>query len=338
MFNQSSPIIQNMINTGQFGCQYPNSYNPYQNNMIPISQVNYNQPQNNGFIYKPVVDVNQYNGNYNPYSSNGFNQFDNGINQFGNPYANNRPSYDYYNPYGQNMNGYTNGYYGGITPSQYQKMLQGQNNVLKLKYSIAGACFNKQYTDSELERIVNPRARMQQMSKEELELQKEMHMLKQFEELFANPPLETIGMRTAQCIHDMSENMHKEFDSMSLREFLDDNLWKLQREQWLKENIKNRGRDLSRTYSSNDYNELLNMHRSSNPYINELLDNSKYDNNLDDMEIGLPGIMEMQRRRRQILEGKVPQFVSTDEAQRRRNEFTNQIMQQIYSKGGGHNV
>ena len=46
----------------------------------------------------------------------------------------------------------------------------------------------------------------------------------------------------------------------------------------------------------------------------------------------------MQRRRRQILEGKVPQFVSTDEAQRRRNEFTNQIMQQIYSKGGGHNV
>ena len=65
------------------------------------------------------------------------------------------------------LNGYANGYYGGITPSQYQKMLQGQNNVLKLKYSIAGACFNKQYTDSELERIVNPRARMQQMSKEE---------------------------------------------------------------------------------------------------------------------------------------------------------------------------
>ena len=68
------------------------------------------------------------------------------------------------------------------------------------------------------------------------------------------------------------------------------------------------------------------MHKSSNPYVNELLDTSRYDNNLDDMEIGLPQILDMQRRRKQVIEGKVPTYISSEETQRRRHE--------IYNKGG----
>ena len=51
MFNYNSPIVQNMINSGQFGTQTPlqlSAYNPYEqygnpyaqqyNNIIPIGQ------------------------------------------------------------------------------------------------------------------------------------------------------------------------------------------------------------------------------------------------------------------------------------------------------------
>ena len=56
--------------------------------------------------------------------------------------------------------------------------------------------------------------------------------------------------------------------------------------------------------------------------------------NLDDMEIGLPEILDMQKRRKQVLEGRVPTYISSEETQKRRHEFTNQILNQIYNKGG----
>ena len=77
----------------------------------------------------------------------------------------------------------------------------------------------------------------------------------------------------------MLDNMHKALDDHSLCTFLEEDLWKLQREQWIADNISpnSRGRNLSATYNSNDFNELLRLHRSSNPYVDELLNNSRYD-------------------------------------------------------------
>lgn len=348
MFNYQSPIIQNMINTGQFGAQTPlqlSAYNPYgqpqyndpysmqYNNIMPIGQVGYNQQQmpETNYVFAPTQQ--QYNGNVyqHPYFSNS------------NGYAN--PQYNYYDPYGykgyqnQYSGGYYTNYYGGYySPQLYQKRQQQQQTLLKMKYQIAGKCFGKEYTDQELENIVNPQVRVQQIPQKERDMIAEGRRMAYYESLIHQPPLETQAMRTARCIQDMQYNYHKEFDNHSLREFLDDDLWKLNREFWLAENVKSKGRDLSRTYSSDDYNELLNMHRSSNPYVNELLDTSRYDNNLDDMEIGLPMILDMQKRRKQVLEGKVPTYVSSDEAQRRRHEFTSQILSQIYNKGGTSNV
>ena len=350
MVNYNSPIIQNMINTGQFGTQNPlnnNSfnYNPYMEpqpqfmdnqycNIIPIGQVGYNDQYNqqrrpeSKYVFAPV-QPNYANPQYNYYDPYGFK----GYNQ--QPY-----NYDnsYQNGYGYNygyQNGYYNNYYGGYgSPQMYQKQAREQQNLMKMKYQIAGACFGKQYSDQELENIVNPQYRMQRMTDEERSIVSEGKQMAYYESLLHQPPLETQAMRTARCINDMQYNFHQEFDDHSLREFLADDLWKLNREFWIAENIKSKGRDLSRTYSSDDYNELLNMHRSSNPYIDQLLDTSRYDNNLDDMEVGLPELMEARRRRKQIYEGKVPTFVSSEEAQRRRHEFTSQVLNQIYNKGG----
>ena len=349
MFNYNSPIIQNMINTGQFGVQTPlqqSAYNPYQqqygnpyaqqyNNIIPIGQVGYNQgyyyqqqmPQTNNYIFAPTQPQQVYAGN--PYQHPYFNN--------GGAYA--QPNYNYYDPYGykgynNQYGGYQNYYGGYYSPQMYQKQQHQQQELLKMKYRIAGKCFGKEYTDTELEAIVNPVVRREQIPQEKRDLIEEGKRMAYYESLLYQPPLETQAMRTAAHIYDIRENFHKEFDDHSLFEFLNNDLWKLQREFWIRENVKSRGRDLSSTYSSDDYNELLSMHKSSNPYVNELLDTSRYDNNLDDMEIGLPQILDMQRRRKQAIEGKVPTYISSEETQRRRHEFTNQILNQIYNKGG----
>jgi len=135
----------------------------------------------------------------------------------------------------------------------------------------------------------------------------------------------------------MSYNLHQALDNHSLCEFLEDDLWKLQREFWIRDNLKlNGNRDLSTTYNSSDYNELLKLHNSStSSYVSDLLNNSRYDNNLDDIEIGMKMAFDRERRRKAILEGKVPDFISSDETQKRRHEWTQQLMNQIYRKGGG---
>ena len=347
MFNYNSPIVQNMINSGQFGTQTPlqlSAYNPYEqygnpyaqqyNNIIPIGQIGYNQiynqpqmPETNNYIFAPTQPQQGYAGN--PYQHPYFNN--------GGAYA--KPQYDYYDPYGYKgynnpYGGYQNYYGGYYSPQLYQRQQKQQQELLKTKYRIAGKCFGKEYSDAELEAIVNPVVRVQQISQEQREILDEARKMSYYESLLHQPPVETMDMRTAACIHDMKKNYHDEFDNHTLREFLDEDLWKLNREFWLRENVKYRGRDLSNTYSSNDYNELLNMHKSSNPYVNELLDTSRYDNNLDDMEIGLPEILDMQKRRKQVLEGRVPTYISSEETQKRRHEFTNQILNQIYNKGG----
>ena len=144
-------------------------------------------------------------------------------------------------------------------------------------------------------------------------------------------------MATARLIHDMSANFHKEYDGMGLCEFLEDHLWKFQREWWIRDNIDTKSsRNLLNTYSQNPYRELLNMHRSSNPYINDLLFNTKYDNNIDDMEIGMPSVLlTAEQRRRQILEGPVPQFISSAETQKKRNEFFNKLTSMTAAKQQG---
>jgi hypothetical protein len=88
-------------------------------------------------------------------------------------------------------------------------------------------------------------------------------------------------------------------------------------------------------YDSNDYNELLNLHKSSNPYIGSLLNTSRYDNNLDDIEMGMRLALDKARRRMNVLEGKVPDYISSPEVQEARNKFLNVVLEKMYKKNGG---
>ena len=55
--------------------------------------------------------------------------------------------------------------------------------------------------------------------------------------------------------------------------------------------------------------------------------------NLDDMEIGLPTLVKA-REQRQI-NITVPDFISDEATKKRREAFTNEIINQIYNKHGG---
>ena len=338
----NQPEMHNMIQNGQFGTSGPMGYNPYanpMNNMIPldVGQPSYGyHQQNNGYIFQPVggyINQNPYQQQYGGYQQNpyGFN-----------PYASQQPKYDYYNPYGTNYNNpyqqfsYNNysGYQPFSSPLAIQQYQNQQTELMKTKFRIANGYFGKSLNEEELDKKINPQNPANRMTAEQARDREEYNFILYLSQLSRQPQPESMAESNARMLREMSYNMHKELDNHSLCEFLENDLWKLQREEWIKNNIqRNANRNLSSVYDSRDYNELLNMHRSSNPYINELLDNSRYDNNIDDMELGMNIAFDKERRRKQILEGKVPSFISSEETQRRRHEFTSQIMQAIYNKG-----
>lgn len=364
MVNYNSPIVQNMINNGQFGYNSPmannQQFNPYSNtqfmnppiysqpsNIVSFGSMNYNQQTNNNYSFKPVnggFDMG-YNQQYSPYQQNGYYQ----QNYYGyQPYG-----YNQYNNYGSNYGELSpflfspnpvqqqqasSQYYGSLTPQvSYQDIRHRQMGTAKLKASIVNSYFGTEYDPKKIEQMYIPK---DDRTAEEIKRDNEYNKLLYWDSLFRQPAvgaLETEAMRTAKCIADMSRNFHEQFDNVGLCEFLEEHLWKFQREEWIRKNIDIKSRrDLSRIYSIQDYNELLKLHKSStNPYLNDLLDNTKYDNNLDDMEIGLPSVLlDAERRKRNILEGKVPTYISSPETQKQREGYMNMIMEQVYSKRG----
>ena len=62
------------------------------------------------------------------------------------------------------------------------------------------------------------------------------------------------------------------------------------------------------------------------------MDQSIYDNNIDDTEVGLSELFDRERRRRNVLEGKLPTYVSSPEIQKARADYTKQLMDMIYRK------
>lgn len=329
--------MQGMIQNGMFGTSGPINhlgYNPYQNNMIPFG--NQQPQQNNAFIFQPVggyqppspynAYVQQQQSNYyNPYG-NTFTQNPYGYNSYGNAYS--------YNNYG--------GYRPFISPVAMQQFQNQQIELFKIKYRLANHYVGNEIDEDRLDKMCNPNNPIHQKTEERLSIEED-HRFMQYVSNVANGKIQvpkSYAQREADMLNLMSYNLHQELDKHSLCQFLEEDLWKLQREFWIKQNLKlNGNRDLSAVYNSSDFNELLRLHNSSsNPYVSDLLNNSRYDNNRDDLEIGMNMAFERERRRKAILEGKVPDFISSDETQKRRHEWTQQLMNQIYRKGSGNNV
>ncbi len=339
--------LPEMINNGSFGTNQPiGGYNPYANaqpmiqpfgfqqpqifynvqqqqmgNMMPIGSFNYNttafaQQSNQGFVFQPVTA-------YNP-----------------NPY---QPRQDYYNPYPQfnpqQQSPYSYGGYYGYSPfmsmQRRQEIINAQIAVSKLRCKIANAITGTVYDDDKIDQLYNPNNPANIKTSEQQDADRSWNEVQKFHQYSINPsPIDYPEKHLASFMQLQAKNYHDAFDSHSLCEFLEEDYPRLMREFWIAENIKkNATRDLSSVYSSKDYNELLNMHQSSNPYINDLLNQSKYDNNIDDMEVGLAEIFDRERRRRNLLEGKLPTYISSPEVQAQRRAFTESLMQQLYQKG-----
>ena len=339
--------MQGMIYSGAFGTSgpmNPQGFNPYQNNIIPFGynkiqpqQYQYynnpygiQQPQNNGLVFQPVggYQQSQYNSYvqqqqsnyYNPYG-NTFYQTPYGYNSYGNSYS--------YNNYG--------GYSPFMSPVAIQQYQNQQVELFKIKYRLANHYVGNEIDEEYLDRLCNPNNPIRQKTEEQRSIDED-HRFMQYVSKVANGIIQvpkSYIQREADMLNLMSYNKHQALDHHSLCQFLEEDLWRLQREEWIRQNIKiNANRDLSAVYNSNDFNELLKLHNSSsNSYVSDLLNNSRYDNNLDDIEVGMNLALDRERRRRAILEGKVPEFISSDEAQKRRHEWTQQLMNQIYRKG-----
>ena len=135
---------------------------------------------------------------------------------------------------------------------------------------------------------------------------------------------------------EQQEKLRKYEDkSKSLFQFLNEALPCLLQEQWEDTHLDRRAsHNLSKAYNSSAYNELLKMH-TNNSYVNQLLDDSRYDNNFD---IGMNNTLREAIHGKSMLERKVPDSVTSPEEQKRRAAFTQEIINQIYKKGGMVNV
>lgn len=302
--------ILNLINSGQFGSTspiQPTGYNPYNNAYQPNpygAYANYQQPVMIN-QYPDTIQTGYYQPNYNYYNN-------------------------YRNPYYQNFNtyGYPQTYY-----SQYniQKQRSEEFELFKIKRKMLDKYFNVDTDYEELEKQY-----FKQFEPEPIEKvieRNEYQFMQRVSQIASQPRAYDSVIHEAECIRQMSINNAKEFEGHSLFQFFKDDMPQIYREIWCKENI-DRSRSLASTYNSNAYNELLNMHQSNNPYTSMLLDNSRYDNNIDDIEMGLNIAMDKARRRKAILEGKVPAFISSPEIQEKRNQFLNTVFENMYKRDG----
>lgn len=350
--------MYNTIQGGGFGTTGPiNGFSPYMNppmppqgNMINFGgsyQTPYQQQQ---FVFQPTpVGYQQPYGNqqyiqhndnyYNPYAGT---SYGNRANYF-NPYGQFDYNYGYSQYPNQPIYGYQQQYPGyqpygyqpyGQTMSLQQTAMQQHIELEKIKLRGVNRYLGREMSEEELDRRVNPMSGMNKLSKEEQKSRQEFNFMTQLHEQAMQPyQPPTTSQLVDMNILQQASKFREQYDSHSMFEFLNNDFNELCWRMWFEKNtIPNNGRNMSGTYKSKEYNELLAMHRSSNPYINQLMDDSRYDNNTDDYEIGMQAAIERERRRQSILGGGVPDFISSPEVQAARHEWTQKLMSQIYEK------
>lgn len=326
---QQNNQFQQMIVNGQFGQTMP------PNNILPFG----NDYQNN--YYQPMIN-NQIN-NYVPEQYKYYQE----------------PKFDYYNPWGASINnqyqpinygmqyqqpfnyGYNSmiqqPYFYQVTEyqnqpynTQYQNYIREQQYGYRVLYNMVNKYNNKGWTEEDIDNMLNPKPKENKESFEEIMQRRESAYLNHI--INSPAPNEyncSIIRNHMKTMRNLVE-FHKNYDRHSMYEFLCKDLPEIFYGFWIEENCNpNITRDLSQLYNSNDYNELLKMHRSGNPYMNEILDTSRYDNNLDDNEMGIELAFQRAKRKADLLEGRI----SSEEKMRRRELMTQEIINMMRSRG-----
>ena len=215
-----------------------------------------------------------------------------------------------------------------------------------LKYKMVMKYYGNEVSDSEainkFDKVYNPQSVYKELSPEQIKKHNERqefayicNLGKQIEygSKIVDPRYENMCTEQAK--------MHQ-LDGHNLIQFFNDDLWRIKREQFIEQYIipkHNEGRDLSQTYNSTEYNQLLALHASNasraNPFVNQLMNDSRYDNNLFDDPVGMQAAIERELARAARMQEKLPAYISDEETQQRRREWTNEIQKQILAVKGG---
>lgn len=254
-------------------------------------------------------------------------------------------------PYGgMYINPYQNPYMGVNPYAQMQarqNAMDEQVKVQKMKAQMICKVKGIEYDDEYYDKMFNPNNPANRPSEKEIQQQKEWDwMVRASAQFHSGIFVDCPEYARARNIQQYMRNYHTMFDNHSMFEFLNNDLWKLELEDWMKENLDLGGdRDLSGMYNSEEYNRLIEMHCQQNPEIKQLFDILRYDErtkhmSAGDIASGLGGLYDRTQRIKNILNGKLPQFISDDEAQKRRRLFTETVLQQAASRnkskeGGG---
>jgi hypothetical protein len=252
-------------------------------------------------------------------------------------YAYMRQQQNTYNPYAYSY-GYSYGPQGTFNPMAYQQQMNNGVEMNKLRYRIAMGYLGKEVSEEQMDQMFNPQNPVNTKTPQE---QKEYNLymtMRRYSELGMRP---VQPMTEAQLGAMMLANARQSFDERygdnDMYEFFNKNSWRIFTEIHEHENYKDHSRDLRSTYNSPEYNELLNMHNSSNPWINQLMDDSRYDNNQDDLEVGMNLAFERFKRRETIMNGPLDangkRFISSPEVQQKREAWTKKILDEIMKKG-----
>lgn len=239
--------------------------------------------------------------------------------------------YPYYNnPY--NYNRY------GNNPMAVQ---QRQNEIIdlrKLRIRLAEGYLGNDIQDERLDQLTNPRNPANAMSEEDQGFLNMYRMVQQFNQLGMRPvqPLSQAEINAIQ-LNRARASFDENYGNDDMFTFFNQHSWRIFTEIHEHEDYRDNSRNLSNTYNSAEFNELLNMHNSSNPYINQLMDDSRYDNNKDDFEVGINLAFERAKRNQQIRNSQTgigsSRYLTTPEMQQKRAAWTQQILENIARKG-----
>lgn len=314
------------------------------------------QPQVNG-VSQPRFQPVYQQGYIMPQQQQPMNNNWYGYQQNSMSYQDMNPREDYYNPYPQygcgnavplqNPYGYypqpQQPYYGygynGYTPFRsYQQQNVYQQNYIEMqkrKYRICCSITGTEYSEEVAEMLFNPYYNQGNVQQDPIQMERD-RIWEDTKRIarYANDPNNVYYSQEqleGMFIQEQMRIYHETLDNHHLCEFLEEDLPRLNREIWISKYIdKNASRNLSKTYNSQAYNQLLMMHAASNPYISKIIRDGGYDSNLP-QEMGVIELLKNKGSPGKGLDG-LPAFMHSPEIERHRKMFTEELMNQFYEK------
>ena len=310
-----------------------NYYN-YNNNMIPVGSMGYNNYYQgyNNYQYPQMQQYQQnayYNNYYNPYGYNNYYNYNN--NRFLSDSNMRMMSKSW------NHNTYQSPY---VYMNNQQQAFNNRNKMFKLKAKIACKIIGVEYDEEYYDELLNPKSYIETPSPEEVRKSMEWRDIQRIAYFADHQNQVYVHERYVAYTHaQYNANFHNQLDNHSLCEFLEEDYPRLMREFWIRENINPNGsRDLSGTYSSTEYNELLALHANNGnnmPNNNSMwVPTSTYiRKDEDDIEVGLEQIVnKLERYRQNKLKSitlKIPDYIASPEVKKLHYDFFTELSSQV---------